>query len=38
MKIHEVIRLRNVYGGETTLNDLVRATESLSAVTSIHTL
>ena len=23
MKIHEVIRLRNVYGGETTLNDLV---------------
>lgn len=24
MKIHEVIRLRNVYGGETTLNDLVR--------------
>ena len=23
MKIHEAIRLRNVYGGETTLNDLV---------------
>lgn len=23
MKIHKVIRLRNVYGGETTLNDLV---------------
>ena len=24
MKIHEVIRLRNVYGGETTLDDLVK--------------
>ena len=23
MKIHEAIRLRNVYGGETTLNGLV---------------
>lgn len=23
MKIHEAIRLRNVYGGETTLNNLV---------------
>ena len=24
MKIHEVIRLRNTYGGETTLDDLVK--------------
>lgn len=24
MKIHEVIRLRNAYGGETTLDDLVK--------------